>query len=174
MAPALEPCLRWLVVYHRVYRGVNWRDVQSMLCVSKTCQSSILSRFWSTGDVMRQRPDHAASARVLTHEMEMDLFHDVLDAPRATLNQRAATLELLHGVTVSISTICRAMRRLRLSQQSPQHYALRRDEHKAQAFWTEIIERGLKDAFESVDAATARHCDRAPLLLQRVRLHRVM
>ena len=70
--------------------------------------------------------------------MEMALFHDVLDSPRATLLQRSATLELAHGVKVSVSTVCRALRRLRLSNQSMQHYALRRDEHKAQAFWTQI------------------------------------
>ena len=130
--------IRWLVVYKRVFLGDSQRDVSDALLVGRRFQRDVLRLFWSTGNVVAPRAD-APSQSVLTPQLEIALLHDVLDAPRATLNQRAATLQLAHGVTVSVSTVCRAMRRLRLSKQVMQHYALRRDDLKAQAFWCEIV-----------------------------------
>ena len=48
-------------------------------------------------------------------------------------------LELSHGVRVSVPTLCRALRSANFSYRSLQHYALRRDEQKAAAFWTMIV-----------------------------------
>ena len=83
-----------------------------------------------------RRARHGDPWRKLTREMELCLFHDVLDSPTSKLSERALMLELEYGVRVSIPTICRAMQHMRLScKRSVQHYALERDELRAAEFW---------------------------------------
>ena len=133
--------LRWLVVWKRLWFGHSARQVSAALeplRVSRRFQSKLLEHFARTGDVVRAGPA-APRARMITPALEIELLHAVLDSPTWTLRQHALELQLQHGITVSLPTLCRAMRHLRLSHQRLQHFALRRDEQRAQAFWTEIV-----------------------------------
>ena len=56
-----------------------------------------------------------------------------------TLQQHQGRLMLSHGTSVSVPTLCRAMRRANLSYRSLQHYALRRDEQRADSFWSFVV-----------------------------------
>ena len=82
----------------------------------KHFQRTTLEIFTSTGDVLgpaqreRRRPP-----RKMTAEMELRLMGMVLDDPEATLLDHSARIMLSTGVNVSVSTICRAMRRIGMS-----------------------------------------------------------
>ena len=137
-------CIRWLVVYKRLWLDQPWEMVWEALHVSKTFQTTVLLLFFRTGDVQSSRvrapgnrrlPVSPCPWRKLTREMEISLFHDVLDSPSSKLSERALALELEHGVKVSVPTLCRAMRHMRLScKRGVQHYALDRDEERASLF----------------------------------------
>jgi transposase len=135
MPSAYSAHLGWLVVVKRVLLGHSWQYVSEALHVSKHYQADTLRRYFTTGDVVSSP---APRARRLTARMRRALVHDILDSPTRTLDQRKLTLQLDHGVVVSVPTLCRALREMRLSYGKLQHYALRRDHQKAEAFWTEI------------------------------------
>lgn len=77
--------------------------------------------------------------RRLGAQAELTLLQNVLDAPTLTLRERCTQLSLDHGITVAVSTLCKALHRLRISRQGLQHIALRRDEVKAKYFWMMIV-----------------------------------
>ena len=135
MPSAFHAQIRWLVVYKRFFLGLSPRAIAEALHVSHGFQKKIVRLFLETGNVVRQR---ARGARLITPALERELLHTVLDSPTLTLQEHSNMLLLHHGVRVSVPTLCRAMRSANLSYRSLQHYALRRDEQRAAAFWTMI------------------------------------
>lgn len=136
--------LRWMVVYKRTVLGLGWKTVRDDLCgVSKHFQSDTLLTFSQTGDVrgVAQSSIHRGARRAskMTVEMDMELMRRVLDDPTAKLSDHSASIYFAHGTSISISTLCRAMARLGLTHKRLQHYAYKRDEVKAAAFWTELM-----------------------------------
>lgn len=136
--------LRWMVVLKRTVLGLTWRQVSDDLCgVSKHFQSDTLALFYTTGDVrgiahskIRRRERRPSK---MTVDLDMELLARVLDDPTAKLRDHTAHIYLSHGVSISVVTICRAMARLGLTKKKLQHYAYKRDEVKAAAFWTELM-----------------------------------
>ena len=117
--------MRWLVVYKRLFKFKDGHcdhhsDVTDALeGIGKSTQNAIISRFLATGGVDthgngRQGGTHGT---VMTAELEVHLFQKVLDDPKATLHSHSMSFMLEHGVSIHISTLCRAMRRLGLSHQ---------------------------------------------------------
>ena len=130
--------IRWLVVLKRVFLGHSDEEVTLALHVSRSFQARVLAQYHSTGDVLTTAQRGGRRQRRFNREMEWTLINSVIDTPCLTLDERRLQLQLQHGVSVSVATLCRAMHNCRLSYQSLQHYALRRDEIKAQQFWLQI------------------------------------
>ena len=131
--------IRWLAVYKRLFLDMSWKQVRKDLCgVSKHFQEDWIRVFVQTGDVgSKKRRERKMSA-----EHDLRLIGMVLDDPTATLSDHSTQLRLEHGLVVSISTLCRALRRLGLSHQRLQHYAYKRDEVAALSFWTQVMRVG--------------------------------
>ena len=87
----------------------------------------------------------------MTAEMDVLLLHLVLDSPNAMLKEITATIHLSTGKQVHLSTVCRAMRRLNLTRQRLQHYAVQRDLGAARQCWTEIMTYWRADQMLIVD-----------------------
>lgn len=137
MPPAYGAQIRWLVIYKRFFLDESPARIEQALHVSLGFQKMIIRRFLETGDVMPT--NRGGAPRTLQAEHERAILHAVLDSPTTTLQQHSDQLLLSHGMTVSVSTLCRAMRRMNLSYRTLQHYALRRDELRAEAFWTYVV-----------------------------------
>ena len=95
-------------------------------------------------------PDGGTQTR-LTARDELWLLGDVIDDPKATLQMRADRFRLRTGVTVHISTVCRAMRRLNQSFKSLQHWAKQRDEQRCEAFVVELMTFCCADEIVAID-----------------------
>ena len=137
MPRAYHSQIRWLVVFKRFYLGHSPDQIAEALHVSISFQKKVIKVFLETGAV--QRPHGGSRGRLVAGDMERQILHNVLDSPTLTLQQHSDMLVLSHGVRVSVPTLCRAMRRCNLSYRCLQHYALRRDEQRADAFWRMIV-----------------------------------
>ena len=111
--------VRWLVIYKRLVLDDSWRDVSDALCgASKHFQEATIALFRRTGDV--RGADHTGGrrrrGRRMTAAIDQMLLDRVLDDPTATLVQHSAAIWLSTGQSVSVSTVCRAMRRLGMTR----------------------------------------------------------
>lgn len=137
--------VRWIVLYKRLVLGHTHEAVTGSfdgIGPQKHCQNDIIARFLETGSVETHQGRPAGPRRnqqVMDAERDLQLLGMVLDRPEATLREHCLTFLVAHGLTVHVSSICRAMARMGLCRQRLQHFALRRDADKARAFWLEMM-----------------------------------
>jgi transposase len=138
---AYDEYVRWQVVFKRLVLGWPHAAVTEALGPTRLSQRDIIDRFETTGGVethMGRRKPGRTQSRMSSRD-DLWLLGDVLDDPSATLQERADRLRLRSGVTVHISCICRAMRRLNLTCGKMQHWARQRDEQRIASFVVELM-----------------------------------
>ena len=95
----------------------DYAAVTEALGVSVNTQKSIVERFLTEGTVETHQGQGASRPqRVFDADADIWLLGNVIDDPEAKLCERAASFMLATGTVVHISTICRALRRIRLSR----------------------------------------------------------
>ena len=108
--------VRWLVIFKRLILGLGWIQVDCDLCgASKHFQQDMIKLFLTTGDVKPKRYPKERRGTKMTAARDMQLLGAVLDDPTATLDDHSAKIHLTTGISISASSLCRAMRRVGLS-----------------------------------------------------------
>ena len=130
--------IRWLVVFKRYHLGLSWTEIEEHVGVGKSTGKRWVVLYKETGAVMKAKRLRRGRPRSLTMVAELGLVETVLDAPRITLGSLRATLQLAHGKTVSIPTLCRVLHRHGFTRQRVQHFAMKRDADRARLFLLEI------------------------------------
>ena len=119
MGKAKPEDTRWLVVYKRLVLGQDAATVSAAFegTVSPGCQEDILERFRRTGDVQtwQGKSQTPLLRQLLASQRDIELMQMVIDDPKATLPQHAATFLLEHGKSIHVSVLCRAMKRIERS-----------------------------------------------------------
>ena len=141
MPRALSEDMRWKIVYQRIAEGEPWSRIAGPF-VSKTTAKDIVRLFLETRGVTSRQGERAAppANQVMTEEVCIELLHRVLESPQTTRREHHLEL-LLDGVVTSVhvSTVCRAMHRMRLSTKRLNHYAAARDADRARAFVVNVV-----------------------------------
>ena len=141
-----EPCrtsaysedLKWRIVWQREVLGLKCKDVAVNLGVDSATVSRTVARFRETGGVKKKDHPSTRAYRKLTTVLEFTIIHLVLKRPGIYLHEIAAELLDTTGADVSLSAICRFLKRIGFTRQRLRLAALQRDDFLRSQFASEV------------------------------------
>ena len=113
------------------------RDISRILCLHERTARSNINKFWQTGDIQPQEHQNGPSALFGDHE-RLVLLRIILDNPGIYLYEIRDKLFARFGVSVSETTICRALKYMGCTRQVIRHIAIQRSEIMRAKFMAEI------------------------------------
>ena len=125
--------LRWRIVWLHYYKEKSIEEIQDLLYVSSRSVRRYLTLFEETGDVPPAIYQHGPS-RALDSFKEMSLIQSLLNKPDMYLKELRQELIQISGTDVSLSTICRTLKRLGFSRKKLRQIALQRSEEQRLKF----------------------------------------
>ena len=129
--------LRWRIVWLYYYKEKTIEEIQELLYVSTRSVRRFLALFEETGDVspaIQQR----GLPRSLDAFEEMSLIQSLLNKPEMYLEELRQELIEISGTDVSVSTICKTLKRLGFSRKKLRQVALQRSEEQRLEFKEEM------------------------------------
>ena len=129
--------LRWRIVWLHYYKEKSIEEIQDLLYVSSRSVRQYLTLFEETGDVSPAIYQHGPS-RALDSFEKMSLIQSLLNKPDMYLEELRQELIQIFGTDVSLSTICRTLKRLGFSRKKLRQIALQRSEEQRLKFKEEI------------------------------------
>ena len=129
--------LRWRIVWLYYYKEKTIEEIQELLYVSTRSVRRFLALFEETGDVspaIQQR----GPPRSLDAFEEMSLIQSLLNKPEMYLEELRQELIEISGTDVSVSTICKTLKRLGFSRKKLRQVALQRSEEQRLEFKEEM------------------------------------
>ena len=129
--------LRWRIVWLYYYKEKSIEDIQELLFVSSRSVRRYIALFDETGDVSPAIQQHGPP-RALDAFEEMSLIQSLLSKPDIYLEELRQELIQVTGTDVSLSTICRTLKRLGFSRKKLRHVALQRSEERRLKFMEEM------------------------------------
>ena len=122
---AYQDDLRWRIVWQRFVNRCSIRDIFRSLCVSVSTIWRILDRYKCTGNVHRN-PKVTPKARSLHEHDELILIQLVCQDPSIYLDEIKLEIQKVTGTIVSISTICRSLKKFGFTRKKLQNIAIQR------------------------------------------------
>ena len=121
--------LRWRVVWLHLFLLMPAKEVARLLFISERTVYRYSERFRITGDVrlFRQRSRYGPP-RELSEFDELQLIQLILSRPGIYLRELQRELFYSTGNLVDMATICRVVKRMRMSRQKIKHIALQQSE----------------------------------------------
>jgi|TARA_B110000046_G_C12976147_1_gene391224 transposase len=125
MALTWSEDVRWMVVWRREFRGQSYRHIRKRLSSgprrkgpSKTTIKRIVKRFREEGGVDTRQGARAAppANRIFDRRNDWALLKALADSPGDMLDEIRDKLTALTGARPHVSTVCRAIWRLRHSR----------------------------------------------------------
>ena len=129
--------LRWRIVWLYYYKEKSIEEIQDLLFVSNRSVRRYLTLFEETGDVSPAIQQHGPG-RILDAFEEMSLIQSLLSKPEMYLEELRQELIQITGTDVSLSTICKTLKRLGFSRKKLKQVALQRSEEQRQGFLEEM------------------------------------
>ena len=131
--------LRWRLVWQHIGMGLSFRTIARNVNVSLGTVSNIISLFEHTGDVETKQPRPRPHLCKLDEGDELSIIGTVMQHPNMHLLEICKEIELLSGVSVSHSTICRLLKRYNFSRKKLQFIATERNPNYRAAFIAEVV-----------------------------------
>ena len=125
--------LRWRIVWLYYYKEKSIEEIQDLLFVSSRSVRRYPTLFEETGDVSPAIQQHGPG-RILDAFEEMSLIQSLVSRPEMYLEELRQELIQITGTDVSVSTICKTLKRLGFSRKKLKQVALQRSEEHRQAF----------------------------------------
>jgi len=113
------------------WHGLSFRTIARNVNVSLGTVSNIISLFERTGDVETKQPRPRPHLHKLDEGDEFSIIGTVMQHPNMHLLEICKEIELLSGVSVSPSTICRLLKRYNFSRKKLQFIATERNPNYA-------------------------------------------
>ena len=110
------------------------QQIENLLFVSSRSIRRYLDLFVETGDVAPAEQQHGPPRLLDTFE-EMTLIHSLLNKPDMYLAELRLEVIEATGTEVSLSTICRTLKRLGFSRKKLGYVAIQTCEEKRMEFW---------------------------------------
>ena len=129
--------LRWRIVWLYHYKEKSIEEIQELLFVSSRTVRRYLALFDETGDVSPVVQLHGPTRAMDAFE-EMSLIQSLLNKPDMYLEELRQELIQISGTDVSVSTICKTLKRLGFSRKKLRQVALQRSEERRQEFMEEM------------------------------------
>ena len=120
-----------------LFMGIDAKEIARSLFVSERSVYRFSKRFEVTGDV-RPALKRNGPIRELSEFDELTLVHLVLTNPGIYLRELQDLLLQSTGHLVSVSTVCRSLKRIGLTRQKITHVALQQSEIKRTSFTAEM------------------------------------
>ena len=103
--------LRWRIVWHCVALNHKYRETTQALCISIETVSNVMKIFSASGDITGKKSPGRPSLHALTAYEELFVISMVLENPRVEQHEICEAVLETTGTEVSISTICRVLRK---------------------------------------------------------------
>ena len=118
--------LRWRIVWQRIGKGFNYREIATNLSVSVGTVSNIMKLFETTGCVDPKVQPSREDLRKLDDFHELYILGLIYDNPALQLSEICNKVEEVTAVIVSGPTICRLLRRNGITRKKIRQVALQR------------------------------------------------
>ncbi len=129
--------LRWRIVWLYYYKEKSIEEIEKLLFVSSRSVRRYIALFDETGEVSPVSQQHGPP-RTLDALEEMTLVQSLLNKPDMYLQELKQELIQVTGTNVSLSTVCRTLKRLGFSRKKLRHIAVQRSEERRLEFMEEM------------------------------------
>ena len=137
MAPPYSMDLRWRIVWLKIVEDMSAGAIASLMNISERTVRRYVAMFYQTGDI--QPKEHRNGPQPLLGEFEQLILVRLLSENASIyLYEVKHELELMFGVSVSVSTICKTLRRMGFTRKAMHHIALQQSEQLRAAFMATI------------------------------------
>ena len=124
--------LRWRMVYQHEVLGLSYRKIAGNLNVDHSTVNRVVARFQAIGDVTPTRQPGKRSD--LTTIDELVILENVIERPGTYLQELQTDLLQVTGTDVSVSTICRFLKRSNFSRKKLSRIARQRNDELRATF----------------------------------------
>ena len=117
--------LRWQIMYQRIGRNLTFANIARNLCISTATAQRIYSPFERTGNVERVFQQNQRVCKISGRD-EVYTVGMVLHNPSFYLTEICQSIKTTLGIEVSPSTLCRLLRRYKITRKKIRQVALQR------------------------------------------------
>ena len=139
MPRALSSDLRWRIVWLYHYQGLSYKSIADLLYIHKSTVRRVINRFDLFSDVSPTTNYVHGPRRTLE---QPDLYGVIVEAvmshPGMYLSEMQKVLLKNTGISVSLTTICRTLKRLGFTRKRLRYIAMQQNEFKRQEFIDEM------------------------------------
>lgn len=119
--------IRWRIVWQRLAMDLPYWKIARNLSIGVGTAYNVFKTFEHSGEVSNSSKRERTDLRALTASEEMFVIGLVLESPCLYLRELCQRVEETSGLSVSVSTICRLLRRHGFSRKKVQKVALERN-----------------------------------------------
>ena len=109
-----------------------------ILCISESTVRRTIQKFETTGDVAKDEYPLEACFRKITEPVQSYIMDLVLEKPGIYLSEIANELEVVFGVDITESALCKFLKKAGFSRQTLCTYASQRDEDTRKRFVRDV------------------------------------
>ena len=132
--------LRWKAVYQKLGRNFSLSKIARNLSISIGTVFNILRQFMLTGGIAAKSQGARIGSRRLSVGEELLVISLVLDRPHIYLQEICEEVSAEMGVAVSVSTVCRLLKRHGLTRKRIRQIAIQRNIQYRGEFMAEILQ----------------------------------
>lgn len=129
--------LRWRIVWLRIARDMEPREIADLLCIGESTVRRYTQRFYETGSVSPTEYHHGPH-KLLDEFEQVTVMQSLLNKPSMYLTEVCDELFKATGREVHPSTICRTIHSLGFTRQKLRKVALQQSEEKRGEFLAEM------------------------------------
>ena len=130
--------LRWRMIWQREVKGLQVTKVATNLGVDPSTVSRIVAQFRCLGVVHKKRHPSNKVCTKLTETIKVCILHLVLNRPGIYLHEIRRDLLANTGADVSLSSICKFLKKMRFTRQKLKVVAQQRDFFLRSLFVSEV------------------------------------
>ena len=131
--------LRWRIVWLRITRYYSYRAISRSLCVGIGTVSRVLQQFNDTGEVRPNRRKERRHLRTLDDLHELFIIGVVLEHPAIEQTEMCSMIESATNVKVSISTVCRLLKKYGITRKKIRTVASQRSATLRGRYMSEVL-----------------------------------
>lgn len=146
--------LRWRIVWQRLAKDFTFKQIAQNLSISTATASNIFRLFQATGEVDPKSPSKRDAVRKLDDHHELYIIGLIFECPTLQLQEIACKVQEITGTEVSISTLCRLLRRHGFTRKKVQSVAQQRNLDFRALYMARIV-TFTKDMFVWIDETGA-------------------
>ena len=130
--------LKWRMVWQCEALGLKYSDVAANLGVDSATVCRTVTQFRESGTVQKKKHPFPRAYNKLTTPLELMIVHLVLKRPGIYLHEIVTELLDTTGASLSLSTICRFLKKIGFTHQRLRLAALQRDDFLRSQFALEV------------------------------------